>query len=118
MNGKEMEEVKYDLSKSAEKTVDGSLPEKEGKATVKREHWSNKMDFILSCLGWAVGLGNVWRFPYLCYRNGGGAFLVPYFLMLALSGLPLFLMELGLGQFASRGVIQIWCMAPAFKGMC
>ncbi|XP_030836340.1 sodium- and chloride-dependent glycine transporter 1-like isoform X2 [Strongylocentrotus purpuratus] len=116
-NGKEMEEVKYDLSKSAEKTVDGSCPEKEVKATVKREHWSNKMDFILSCLGWAVGLGNVWRFPYLCYRNGGGAFLVPYFLMLALSGLPLFLMELGLGQFASRGVIQIWCMAPAFKGI-
>lgn len=43
---------------------------------VERGNWGNPVEFILACMNYALGLGNVWRFPYLCFRNGGGAFLV------------------------------------------
>lgn len=86
------------------------------KPELKRGSWANKTEFILSCMGYAIGIGNVWRFPYLCYRNGGGAFLVPYLLMLWLCGIPLFFMETTLGQFGSTGCITIFRISPLFKG--
>ncbi|XP_033208703.1 sodium- and chloride-dependent glycine transporter 1-like [Belonocnema kinseyi] len=81
-----------------------------------RGKWANKTEFLLSCAGYAIGIGNVWRFPYLCYRNGGGAFLVPYLLMLFLCGIPLFFMESSMGQFGSTGCITLFRMSPIFKG--
>ncbi|KAM6959287.1 solute carrier family 6 member 4a [Aplochiton taeniatus] len=83
-----------------------------------RETWSKKMDFLLSVIGYAVDLGNVWRFPYICYQNGGGAFLLPYMLMAVFGGVPLFYMELALGQFHRSGCISIWKhVCPIFKGI-
>ncbi|XP_051981386.1 sodium-dependent serotonin transporter-like [Xyrauchen texanus] len=86
--------------------------------TESRDKWTKKMDFLLSVIGFAVDLGNVWRFPYICYQNGGGAFLIPYVLMAVFGGVPLFYMELALGQFHRTGAISIWKhICPMFKGI-
>jgi len=63
-----------------------------------RPQWRSRMGFILAALGSAVGLGNIWRFSYLCYKNGGGAFLIPYAIALFVVGIPLMILELGIGH--------------------
>ena len=88
------------------------------KEPAAREVWGKKLDFILSVAGGFIGLGNIWRFPYLCYRNGGGAFLIPYFIFLILAGVPIFYLEIGLGQFTSEGGITAWeRIAPITSGI-
>ena len=84
----------------------------------ERPQWDNQCEFILSAVGYAVGLGNVWRFPYLAYSNGGGTFLIPYAIMLFSAGLPLFFMELSLGQYSGQGPTRVFGrLAPALKGL-
>lgn len=63
-----------------------------------RPQWKSNIGFILAAIGSAIGLGNIWRFSYLCYKNGGGAFLVPYLIALCVVGIPLMILELGLGH--------------------
>ena len=62
-----------------------------------------RFDFILSMIGNAVGLGNVWRFPYLCYKNGGSAFLLPYFICMFVIGISGLLIESTMGQYSAMG---------------
>ncbi|XP_056331122.1 sodium-dependent dopamine transporter [Danio aesculapii] len=83
----------------------------------QRETWGKKIDFLLSVIGFAVDLANVWRFPYLCYKNGGGAFLVPYLFFMVIAGMPLFYMELALGQYNREGAAGVWKICPIFKGV-
>lgn len=70
---------------------------------MKRERWGNRAAFILAAIGSAAGLGNAWRFPYMAYENGGGAFLIPYFIALLVAGLPLIILEFSIGQKQQAG---------------
>lgn len=64
-----------------------------------RGNWQSNMGFLLAAIGSAIGLGNVWRFSYMAHQYGGGAFLVPYFVALLIAGLPIMLLEYGVGHF-------------------
>ena len=73
----------------------------------ERGEWGNHCEYFLTALGFAVGLGNVWRFPYVAYDNGGGTFLIPYFICLLLLGIPLFFLEMVLGQYTGVSCTKV-----------
>ena len=68
-------------------------------ATAGRGEWSGKAGFILAAAGSAIGLGNIWRFPYTAGENGGGAFVLVYLFFVLLIGVPVVLSELSIGRF-------------------
>ncbi|KAK5883027.1 hypothetical protein CesoFtcFv8_019399 [Champsocephalus esox] len=88
----------------------------EPKDIAERPKWDNKVQYLLTCIGFAVGLGNVWRFPYLCQTYGGGAFLIPYAIALVFEGLPLLHMELAIGQRLRMGSIGVWNSISPYMG--
>ncbi|XP_062415997.1 sodium-dependent neutral amino acid transporter B(0)AT2-like isoform X2 [Pungitius pungitius] len=83
-----------------------------------RAGWDSKIEYFLAQVGFSVGLGNVWRFPYLCHQNGGGAFLLLYVLLMLVMGIPLFFLELAAGQAIRQGSIGVWkFISPRLAGI-
>jgi NSS family neurotransmitter:Na+ symporter len=73
-----------------------------------RERWDKRAAFILAAIGSAIGLGNVWRFPYMAYANGGGAFFIPYLIALITTGIPLVALEYYLGVRSQKGPTEAY----------
>ncbi|XP_055854044.1 sodium-dependent nutrient amino acid transporter 1-like [Episyrphus balteatus] len=84
---------------------------------VKRDQWGKDIEFLLSCIALSVGLGNVWRFPFVALENGAAAFLIPYLIVLFLVGKPIYYMEMLLGQFSCRGSVKLYDFAPIMRGV-
>lgn len=82
----------------------------------ERENWGKGVEFLMSCIAMSVGLGNVWRFPFTALANGGGAFLLPYIVVLLVIGRPLYYLEMVLGQFSSKSSIKVYNISPIFRG--
>lgn len=79
----------------------------------QREHWSSHLGFILAAAGSAIGLGTLWKFPYVTAANGGGLFVLIYIVFTFLIGIPIFIAELVLGRKAQRGAVGIFiALAP------
>ncbi|XP_036266385.1 sodium-dependent neutral amino acid transporter B(0)AT1 [Pipistrellus kuhlii] len=96
----------------------GQLEVLEKEEASSRPKWDNKAQYMLTCVGFCVGLGNVWRFPYLCQSHGGGAFMIPFLILLVVEGVPLLYLEFAIGQRLRRGSVGVWSsIHPALKGI-
>ena len=83
---------------------------------VSEEKWNSEIGFLLACIGSAVGIGNIWRFPYIVGENGGGAFLIPFIIIVASFGLILMLLEFSIGRrYKSSIVTGLGNIAKKFK---
>ena len=82
------------------------------------DKFANQIEYALACIGFAVGFGNVWRFPFLCYENGGLGFLIPYFFSFFLIAVPMFLVETGYGQLIEMKLYHRWgAISPRLWGL-
>jgi SNF family Na+-dependent transporter len=80
--------------------------------------FSNNLEFWISCLGYAVGYGNIWRFPYMLFQNGGGVFFIPYFFCIIVIVLPLSYLEISYGQIYRRALHRYYDkIHPRFLGL-
>ncbi|EFB23949.1 hypothetical protein PANDA_006283, partial [Ailuropoda melanoleuca] len=95
-------------------TIDNDEPKEE--APTDRPSWANKIEYLLAQVGFSVGLSTIWRFPYLCFHNGGGSFLIIYILMLFLVGVPLLFLEMAAGQRMRQGSIGVWKVISPWIG--
>ncbi|XP_077362717.1 sodium-dependent neutral amino acid transporter B(0)AT1-like [Festucalex cinctus] len=86
----------------------GELEKMETEEAGDRPKWDNKAQYLLTCVGFCVGLGNVWRFPYLCQSHGGGAFMIPFLILVVLEGVPLLHLEFAIGQRLRKGSVGVW----------
>ncbi len=70
-----------------------------------RENWGSYMGFVFAAVGSAVGIGNIWRFPYIVGENGGGAFLITYLIIIFTFGLSFMTLELAIGRYYKTSII-------------
>ncbi|XP_032672523.1 sodium- and chloride-dependent GABA transporter 1-like [Odontomachus brunneus] len=117
-------EKRREASRSVPKMTVSSPQGKMTEITGNREEdaerggWGNKLDFLFSCISVSVGLGNVWRFPYLCYKNGGGAFLITYGIAMLFCGIPIFFQEVAIGQYLGAGGMSlVGQLCPLLQGV-
>lgn len=83
--------------------------------SIRLERWSSSKGFLAATIGSAVGLGNIWRFPYMAGENGGGTFLIPYFVGILLCGIPLMTFEIAAGRRYRSGIIgAVQAINPRF----
>ena len=73
---------------------------------MKRESFKSRLGFLLVSAGCAIGIGNVWKFPYLAGQNGGGFFVLFYLLFLCIMGIPVLTMELSVGRGSKKGIVN------------
>uniref|UniRef100_A0A0G4GBT5 Transporter n=1 Tax=Chromera velia CCMP2878 TaxID=1169474 RepID=A0A0G4GBT5_9ALVE len=105
-------------SESNGQTISGETAPAEQPVEEKKARWGNQAEFILTLVGYAVGLGNIWRFPYLVFSNGGAAFLIPYVCISVGLGVPIFALEVGTGQLFQKGLARVWRDLSAWTAGC